>query len=231
LQAQAAALPTSPTAGGVGVGGVGFGGVGVGGVGGVRMASPPGSSFEFESTTDGSLPKHGSMSSPGSGGQICSFAIPLITLVATFVLNLFLPILMFMLGLWWMLKLKFCIPPSVDVSGGLSAELKLIPPSVDVKADIDVQMTAGESASLQGQFRTDFNKEFTPNAVAGSRVGDRLTSPPDPATNPEGGYTNRPLLDLHTSLAADYSKPENQPSLTARLEYEDEVTPAEVSLR
>jgi hypothetical protein len=91
-------------------------------------------------------------------------------------------------------------------------------------------MTAGESVALQVQLKSDFNKDFTPGASAGAGVGDRLTSPPS-ATNLEGGYTNQPLLELYGSVTADYSKLENQPSLTGRLEYEDEVTPAEVSLR
>ena len=46
--------------------------------------------------------------------QICSFSIPLITIVATFVFKLFLPVVMFLFGLLFLLKLKFCIPLSVE---------------------------------------------------------------------------------------------------------------------
>src|SRR5262249_2404532 len=53
--------------------------------------------------------------------QICFFAIPLITIVAFFVLKLFLPIVVFLFGLFFLLQLKFCILPSASVSAGLKA--------------------------------------------------------------------------------------------------------------
>ena len=53
---------------------------------------------------------------PGVGGkQICFFAIPLITIVAFFVLKLFLPILVFLFSLFFLLQLKLCILPSVAI--------------------------------------------------------------------------------------------------------------------
>lgn len=90
------------------------------------------------------LPKDGEMPSaptqPGDGA-ICFFAIPLITIVALFLLNLFLPIILFIFNLWWMLALKFCIPPSIKVDAGLAAVLDAVPPSVDLSASFDVTVT------------------------------------------------------------------------------------------
>ena len=94
----------------------------------VRMSSPPGSSLEFSKI--GGIPTKGKV---GAGEEICFFSIPLITIIALFVLNLFLPIVVFVFQLWWMLKLKFCIPPSVDIGGDLALELDLEPASSDCR--------------------------------------------------------------------------------------------------
>ncbi len=83
----------------------------------------------------------------GPGFQICSFAIPLITIVATFVLRLFLPIVVFLFGLWLLLALKFCIPPSITVGADLDAALQAKAPSPDFEATFGVQVDAGLSAA------------------------------------------------------------------------------------
>ena len=57
--------------------------------------------------------------------EICSFSIPLITIVATFVFELFLPIVTLLFGLLFMLKLKFCILPEVSLAAGVTAEIAL----------------------------------------------------------------------------------------------------------
>jgi hypothetical protein len=104
-----------------------------GGSGGVRFQTPPGSQLPF--TTDdlkakAKQPGQGS----GSGFQICSFAIPLITIVAFFVFQLFLPIVVFVFQLWFLLTLRFCIPPDVDLSGGFGAELDAIGGGLNIDA-------------------------------------------------------------------------------------------------
>jgi hypothetical protein len=68
--------------------------------------------------------------------QICFFSIPLITIVAMFVLNIFLPIVILIFNLWFLLAFKFCIPPSVSFAGDLDAKLKVAPPDID--ADFSV---------------------------------------------------------------------------------------------
>lgn len=84
--------------------------------------------------------------------QICSFSIPLITIVATFVLRIFLPIVVFLFGLWILLALKFCIPPSIKATGGLKAALDAHAPDADIDAgfhaEIDAKLTAAFGAMI-----------------------------------------------------------------------------------
>lgn len=103
-----------------------------GGTGGVRFQQPAGSTLPF--TADGVEATAG----PSEGFQICSFSIPLITIVAFFVFRLFLPIVIFVFQLWWMLLLKFCIPPEIDVAVDLDLALDALPPSFDVDFGVEV---------------------------------------------------------------------------------------------
>ena len=104
----------------------------------VKMISPKGSNLE----TSGKLPDLSkALGSPGAA--ICSFSIPLITIVATFVFKLFLPIVVLVFQLWWMLALKFCIPPSFSLSAGVAAKL-----SANADADIDVDFATGVKADI-----------------------------------------------------------------------------------
>lgn len=74
------------------------------------------------------------------GEAICSFSIPLITLIALFVLNLFLPIVVFVFNLWFLLVFRFCIPPSVQLAAGLDAALAVTPPHIDLDAEFSVKL-------------------------------------------------------------------------------------------
>jgi len=98
---------------------------------GVRFVTPPDSALNFTAT--------GLDASKLSGAfpQICSFSIPLITIIAMFVLQIFLPIVVFVFQLWWMLLLKFCIPPQLTVAGGFNLDAALTElqaPDVDIAA-------------------------------------------------------------------------------------------------
>jgi hypothetical protein len=185
----------------------------------VKMVSPAGSSFQFPQT--GEIPTSGS--SQMGGGEVCTFSIPLITIVATFVFKLFLPIVVLVFNLWFLLKLKFCIPPSAQVSANLASELSLIPASVPASADIDADpaMPEADRGDLQAALAAHFDAE------QGAGAGAALTSG-DPK---KPGYTNRPLIQLHRDLAADYRQAGNAPSFTASLEYEEHVDRSEVTLR
>src|SRR5260370_806196 len=114
----------------------------------VKMISPKKSNLE----TSGKIP---TLTPAQPGAAICSFSIPLITIVASFVFKLFLPIVALVFQLWWMLALKFCIPPSFALRRGVAAEL---PANADadanarfragVKGDIGVNLGAGAASSL-----------------------------------------------------------------------------------
>ena len=74
------------------------------------------------------------------GEAICSFSIPLITIIAMFVLSLFLPIVVFIFNLWFLLVFRFCIPPQIKVAAGLDAALAVTPPKIDLDAEFSVKI-------------------------------------------------------------------------------------------
>src|SRR5438270_13334150 len=78
--------------------------------------------------------------------QICFISIPLITIVAMFVFSLFLPIVVFLFGLFFLLALKFCIPPSIQIDAGLSAQLDVVAPKIELDASFDVDVFASLDA-------------------------------------------------------------------------------------
>jgi hypothetical protein len=98
------------------------------GMGGMRVQTPPGSQLDVPGTPG------------GDGFQICTFMIPLITIIAMFVLKLFLPVVVFLFQLWWMLALKLCIPPSVEVDGGLAADIEARGPAFELDAQLKVEV-------------------------------------------------------------------------------------------
>jgi hypothetical protein len=109
----------------------------------VRLKSPPKSSLEFDVGSDNQPIKI------GFAAGICGFSIPLITIVASFVIRLFLPIVIFLFGLFFMLKLKFCIP------GGISATL-------------EAQLDAALGATAGGELAAELDAEVAlPSATAG----------------------------------------------------------------
>jgi hypothetical protein len=168
---------------------------------GLRLKAPSESSLEFEIDGD-NKPVNGSRQ---AFAQICSFAIPLITIVATFVFKLFLPILVLLFNLWFLLKLRFCIPPSVELDADIDAAVAAIGDvELDVELDVDLQ--------------ADLKVEF--DGIVGKGSGTKLAAT----------YSNRALLDLRADLGTDLSKPSFAPSLTAGVEYEEPEIRAEVAL-
>lgn len=76
------------------------------GPGGLSITTPPGSQFKFDPF--GTLPDlKGSI---GAGGGVCMFAFELFFIVALFLFLMFLPIIIFIFQLWWLLALRFCFP-------------------------------------------------------------------------------------------------------------------------
>ncbi|MGW0229332.1 hypothetical protein ACWDWO_13530 [Actinopolymorpha singaporensis] len=156
----------------------------------VRMSSPPASSFVF--AEDGRIPTSGSVR---PGADFCFFAIPLITIVATFVLKLFLPIVTLVFGLFWMLKLKFCIPPSLQLEADLTAELDVVPGGIEASLHVDIDVQAGvDQSALEGVLRSGLDTDRP-----GQHLGTTLTS----------AYTNDPVVELLARQG--YGAPPGQP--------------------
>ena len=155
------------------------------------LTLPPGSLGGLQTKAPQSLMPAGSSFPPSGsmgGAEICSFAIPLITIVATFVLKLFLPIVILVFQLWFMLLLKFCIPPEFGVDAGLSAALAAVPPSVDVSASFAASFDATWGATID----SGVNAMFDGMAVGGEA----------PSVSFDGGATDLDRLRLAKLLLA-----------------------------
>lgn len=141
LKAQAAALPIGKGAS-------------------LKLVAPAGSSMRLTSQTEGSL----------GGAQICSLSIPLVTIVAQFAFNIFLPIVVALFQLYALLRLKFCIPPSLSLSAGELASLDLAlhgPDDIDASASAEAAVKASLAASLGSPAAADAALAgYTPSAFA-----------------------------------------------------------------
>jgi hypothetical protein len=161
---------------------------------GALFVKPPGSLMVAGNASGG-------VDSAGrSGGfEICSIPIPLITIVAMFVFELFLPVVMLLFGLFWMLRLKFCIPPQIDVAAGVTAELSLeasasfeVAAAMQVNVDnafgwkasggpvpeVPLPLPVGNPSDLSGAL----NGEYSPVALANlafseKQAGDAAVGP------------------------------------------------------
>ena len=136
----------------------------------VKMVAPSGSSMRNVTQTGGQL----------GGAQICSLAIPLITIVATFVLNIFLPIVVAIFQLYALLRLKFCIPPSISLDASALAALEGSPPQIDARASATVAVEGALTVSLGSSSAADKAlQDYTPSAFADTLTASaRLQSPP-----------------------------------------------------
>ncbi|HEY0825855.1 MAG TPA: hypothetical protein VGD76_18865, partial [Ramlibacter sp.] len=118
----------------------------------------------------------------GMGGfSICSFSIPLITIIALFVLNLFLPIVVFLFQLWFLLVFRFCIPPQLSVSLAVDTALAATPPGVDFEADFAVEVanvprTAADLRKLLSDGLGGQNTLEERMAEEDTRTGDERTA-------------------------------------------------------
>jgi hypothetical protein len=89
--------------------------------------------------------------------QFCFYFSLLFFLVAMFLFRLILPIFMFLFQLWFLLKLKFCIPPSFELSADLKLDLE-VDFSLEVEVDFDVKMAAElavKGPDLEAKFAAD----------------------------------------------------------------------------
>jgi hypothetical protein len=115
------------------------------GPGGVRITTPPNSQLVFNPFKG--IPESGA-GAIGVGGGVCTFAFELFFIVAFFLFLLFLPVVVFAFQLWWMLALRFCLPPtgSLDVLTGFFADKDLGALSVDQRFRFDAQFGVDSTA-------------------------------------------------------------------------------------
>ncbi|MFZ5543155.1 MAG: hypothetical protein ACOZJZ_06335 [Pseudomonadota bacterium] len=170
-------------------------------------------------------PQH--MSPKELGGEaICSFSIPLITIVALFVLNLFLPVVVFLFQLWFLLVFRFCIPPQIKIAMDVDAALAVTPPGVDFEADFAVEVSGVAQTAAQ------LNALLTAGSGSNPQdLGDRIIEDTGSEESVNlGGLDNNALATLNQSFAdAAALKATDgslQPPETGEpLEYEAPVTP------
>jgi hypothetical protein len=189
----------------------------------VQMVSPAGSAMSFQ-VEDGE-PKDGRL---GELPQICFISIPLITIVATFVFMLFLPIVVFVFQLWFLLGLRFCILPSVSFSAGaalhadIEGELGL-----HVGAELDVLLAADIGlAGLGDSGLKDTN--FDGTLDSDDLEAPAFADPDSPPAQIQAAYTTEVLQSLRDQVATDRSDEVEAGSVLEGLVWETRVERWEV---
>lgn len=181
---------------------------------------------------DGTTVKDGSM----GGAAICFFAIPLITIVAFFVLNIFLPIVVFLFGLWFLLAFKFCIPPSLSLSVGADLKAEVDALDAQIAAGIEVDATADFNLEVAYSGGVEVKALSSVQAGISGKLGaiyEMETGQPKAKITADLGGTlsPTPLLALGATASSIPSLPtttEPEPAvgleLTAGLEFEPHVS-------
>jgi len=160
------------------------------GPGGLRISTPPNSALppvDFKSIPNAGIGK------VGAGGSICTFAFELFFIVALFLFLLFLPIIVLAFQLWWMLALRFCIPPSISFTalaqffagGGLLTNLVPGPsPPFDAAraAELDAALGITNAAAALNATGSQFKGHDAEvgDLVAGINPEDAQTTPVPP---------------------------------------------------
>lgn len=187
----------------------------------VKTIAPANSSLNFGA--DGmDMPSVNENMLTRPGQQICFFAIFLFFIVALFLFRLFLPIILFLFQLWFLLKLKLCIPPTVDLDVGLAADLEIHGPDIEAAIDLDV----GVLAEIGGGIFADKNQ--LRDALA-KGLGEEIATPggnPPPFPNGfaedlEDKFKDKlslnELADLYISMSRDFSENPNPDAPVGRL--------------
>lgn len=143
------------------------------------------------------------------GNAICFFSIPLITIIALFVLNLFLPIVVFFFQLWFLLVLRFCIPPQIKFGADLDVALAAQPPGIDFDANfaISVNGTALLAADLNTQLKANIAKRISEDSGM------------DPNDVKLGTFSNNALAPLDQSFEDAKNMPQDPGTLPPNLDY------------
>jgi len=106
---------------------------------------------------------------------------------------------MLLFGLWFMLKLKFCIPPEVSLAAGVTAEI-----SLDASVSVEASLSASVNASIDANFGSGDTPE-PPEAIAALK------------------NTFSPIATANMEVAIVAAQSGNGPDLSAGVEYEAEV--------
>lgn len=186
------------------------------GPGGVQIITPPGSQLSFNPF--GGVPATGS-GAVGGAGQICMFALELFFIVAFFLFLMFLPIVVLAFQLWWMLALRFCIPPSIafGITADFFADAKLLTAfeaDLEVAAQLQLIADAGGPDLTPGEaFDQVFGTDSTGLADKGEWI-DELAAGRDPdgvliGTQPD--FMEALVSATDPSTAADPAPPELEP--------------------
>jgi hypothetical protein len=165
----------------------------------VQMKFPAGSALNIQADKDGKP------SNPSVGGvpQVCFFSIPLITIIATFVLNLFLPVVVLLFGLWFLLGLKFCIPPSISLGAGASAHAGL-DGKIDAAIAGRVEAQINADLTLAGNLGADFNLLSIGDLKSTPTGGGNYTPwGGTPGAELTGGYENAAVVELQRGMSDD----------------------------
>ncbi|NOY61982.1 MAG: hypothetical protein GXP10_02300 [Gammaproteobacteria bacterium] len=190
----------------------------------VRLSTPPDSSVVI-TTNNFEMPSSGG--SPGDG-KICFFAIPLITIVAMFLLQIVLPIVVFLFNLWFLLSLRLCIPPGISFDADFAADLKLLGPSfkLGLEASFSAEFLIGgrlieNYADLGDAFNDLFDTDNKLDPKFKQALVDKIKA---------GDSDIDTILQAAIDMTADYSdQPEDErlaaslPDVSAGIRYFDKV--------
>ena len=134
------------------------------GPGGVTITSPPGSQMSFD--PDNGSPSGGSVG--GDTSRVCTFALELFMIVAFFLFSLFLPVVVLLFQLWWLLALRFCLPAP-------TAALNLLATHFQTKGIADLPAQPPETVPPTP--RTVADRGHLDDLLGGRGLTDALTKP------------------------------------------------------
>jgi hypothetical protein len=161
------------------------------GPGGVEIVRPPGSQLKFGS--DRGRPVNESTTDFGSVTSRCTFAIELLMIVAMFLFSLFLPVVVFIFQLWWLLLLRFCFPrPGLTLqllathfaNGGTLGSLPDGPTGPAPLPDRDLDKRMLDDDLFEAQGATKGLLAADPTLAGDEALGKALVDALDPLSNP-----------------------------------------------
>ncbi len=172
-------------------------------------AAPPGRGVNTRITTppgNGMAVQTAGMDMPGGGleggaEEICFYFFLIFFIVAWFLFQLFLPILMFVLQLWFLLSLRLCIPPSIGFDAGLAADIKL-------EGELGVKLDAGIAVEFDGGVyttRQELKDALADTLASGIGLDPSFAGDFAQAMKDDGTFDLDALADLFIAMSTDFS--------------------------